>query len=684
MVSGKITERARWLRSEIDRHNRLYYVMDAPEISDARYDELMSELLEIEKNHPELAEADSPTKRVGGPPRDEFSRVVHRVPMLSLDNAFSAEDLRAFCRRTLGQWEAGELCCELKIDGLAVTLTYEDGIFRNGATRGDGNEGEDVTANLLTVQTLPLRLHEEHSGILEVRGEVFMTREAFAALNERREEEGQPLFANPRNAAAGSLRQLDPGVTKRRNLDIFVYQAADPEAMGAKSHYEMLQMLRLWGFPVQGTEELCSSIEQVETYIATWNEKRHTLPYATDGVVVKIDELALRTKLGSTTRAPRWAIAWKYPPEEKQTTVSDILVSVGRTGALTPIAVLEPVRISGSVVKRASLHNADEVERKDIRVKDTVLVRKAGEIIPEIVKVVSRDDAAGSRPFEMPATCPVCGSAVVRLPGEAAHRCPNRSCPAQLREGLIHFASRSGMDIQGLGEKVVEALLETGTVSGLADVYSLTPEMIEDIRLAGEKSERKLGRKSAEAIVRSIEASKNRPLSNLLAALGIRFAGARVAGILADGFGDIDALSAADAGKLAAIEGIGPVIAASVVTFFADEANRETIEKLRSAGVRLSEEKTRKGENGPWSGVSIVFTGELERATRKEAETVARVLGAATPSSVSARTKWLVCGASPGSKLQKARSLGVEILDEATFWSMARQAGYRSDQASEV
>ncbi|MEA3507423.1 MAG: NAD-dependent DNA ligase LigA [Synergistota bacterium] len=683
-MSGTIAERAKWLRSEIDRHNRLYYVMDAPEISDARYDELMSELLEIEGSHPELAEADSPTKRVGGSPRDEFSRVVHRVPMLSLDNAFSAEDLRAFCRRTLGEWEAGELCCELKIDGLAVTLTYEDGLFRNGATRGDGNEGEDVTANLLTVHTLPLRLQREHSGLLEVRGEVFMTRKAFAALNEQREEEGQPLFANPRNAAAGSLRQLDPGVTKRRNLDIFVYQAADPEAMGAESHYEMLQMLKLAGFPVQGNEELCSSIEQVEKYIATWNEKRHTLPYATDGVVVKIDELVLRKKLGSTTRAPRWAIAWKYPPEEKQTTVSDILVSVGRTGVLTPIVVLEPVRISGSVVKRASLHNADEVKRKDVRVKDTVLVRKAGEIIPEIVKVVSRDDAAGSRPFTMPATCPVCGSAVVRLPGEAAHRCPNRSCPAQLREGLLHFASRSGMDIQGLGEKVVEALLETGTVSGLADLYSLTPDMIEDIRLAGEKNERKLGRKTAESIVRSIEASKNRPLSNLLAALGIRFAGARVAGILADNFGDIDALSAADVETLAAIEGIGPVIAASVVTFFADEANRETIEKLRSAGVQLSEEKTRNGENGPWSGVSIVFTGELERATRKEAEMVARLLGALTPSSVSSKTGWLVCGASPGSKLQKARSLGVEILDEATFWSMARQAGYRSDQASEV
>ncbi len=684
MVSGTIAERAKWLRSEIDRHNCLYYVMDAPEISDVRYDELMSELLDIEKSHPELAEADSPTKRVGGPPRDEFSRVVHRVPMLSLDNAFRAEDLRAFCRRTLGEWEAGELCCELKIDGLAVTLTYEDGIFRNGATRGDGNEGEDVTANLLTVHPLPLRLQGEHSGFLEVRGEVFMTRNAFAALNEQREEEGQPLFANPRNAAAGSLRQLDPGVTKRRNLDIFIYQAADPEAMGAESHYEMLHMLKLWGFPVQGNEKLCSSIEQVEKYIATWNEKRHTLPYATDGVVVKIDELALRKKLGSTTRAPRWAIAWKYPPEEKQTTVSDILVSVGRTGALTPIAVLEPVRISGSVVKRASLHNADEIKRKDVRVKDTVLVRKAGEIIPEIVKVVSRDDAAGSRPFTMPATCPVCGSAVVRLPGEAAHRCPNRSCPAQLREGLLHFASRSGMDIQGLGEKVVEALLETGMVSGLADLYSLTPDTIEDIRLAGEKNERKLGRKTAESIVRSIEASKNRPLSNLLAALGIRFAGARVAGTLADGFGGIDALSGANAETLAAIEGIGPVIAASVVTFFADETNRETIEKLRSAGVQLSEKKTRNGKNGPWSGVSIVFTGELERATRKEEETVARLLGALTPSSVSSKTGWLVCGASPGSKLQKARSMGVEILDEATFWSMARQDGNRGDQTSEV
>jgi DNA ligase (NAD+) len=650
------------LRREIARHDVLYYVKDSPEIADDEYDALMRRLIDLENTFPSLVTENSPTRRVGGSPRKEMVRVPHSVPMLSLENAFSEEEVLAFTDRVSRGLDGRfpEMVCELKIDGLAVSLLYRDGEFVRGTTRGDGRVGEEVTENLRTIRSLPRTLRVDVEGLLEVRGEVLMKKEDFEALNREREEAEEPLFANPRNAAAGSLRQLDPRITRSRRLGIFLYQVVRPEERGLRTQWEVLRWLEECGFPVQGTERVCPSPEAVRGFIEEYREKRHQLPYGTDGVVLKVNNLAHWQTLGETSKSPRWAIAFKYPPEEKATRVVDILVSVGRTGALTPVALLEPIPLSGTVVQRASLHNADEVARKDIRIGDRVIVRKAGEIIPEIVRVEAHLREGNESPFSMPSKCPVCGASVVRLPEEVAIRCPNRSCPAQIREGIRHFGSRSGMDIRGLGEKVIEQLVEQGLVKDIADLFSLPLEPLVSIE--------RMGHKSASNLLAAIEACKTKPLSRLLSALGIRYVGPKAAEILAEATGSMGKLSASTLEELSALEGIGPRIGASVLSFFQDSHNLAMVEKLEKAGVNMRQ--PRKGllrSGGPLEGKKIVFTGEMSSMSRSEAQALVKEHGGIPVESVSARTDLVVVGENPGSKARKALELGLKVIDEKTF-----------------
>lgn len=654
------------LRREIEKYDYYYYVLDSPLITDEEYDALYRQLLELEKRFPELVTPDSPTQRVGGRPRDEFRKVVHEVPMLSMDDVFSIEELRNFVNRVYKILEREvDFTAELKIDGVAVALVYEDGRFVLGATRGDGRTGEDVTDNLRTIKSLPLRLREPIPGRLEVRGEVYMTKEDFAVLNKAREEEGEQLFANPRNAAAGSLRQLDPNVTAKRRLRLFVYQVVNPQIYDISSQYQALTWLREKGFPTQGNERLCKNFDELVGYIDEWQDKRHTLSYATDGVVVKVDDLLTYDILGTTAKSPRWQVAFKYPAEEKRTRLLGIEVSVGRTGVLTPVAILEPVRLSGTLVQRASLHNEDEIRRLDVRIGDFVYVRKAGEIIPEVVRVDFSARTSREVPFSMPQNCPVCGAEVVRLMGEVAHRCPNRSCPAQLKEAIRHFASRDAMDIKGLGEKIVEQLVDKKLVAGFADLYKLTKEDLISLE--------RMGPKSAENLINAINNSKNRPLFRLIYALGIRYVGLRTAEILAKKFKSMDRLMRASVEELSEIPGIGPQIASSIVAFFGDEKNVATINELAKIGINMAEEKE-EPTYGPWEGWRIVFTGELERASRSEAEEIAKSLGAIPTSSVSRNIAMVVVGSNPGSKFAKAQELGVKIVDEQTFWKLVEEA----------
>lgn len=670
---------AQKLREEIARHNYLYYVLDSPEIEDDAYDALLRRLAEIEKAFPELAVHDSPTSRIGGEPRSEFKKVRHEEPMLSLDNALNLEELGSFYSRletSLGEKNVPVLC-EPKIDGLAVSLIYEEGHFINGSTRGDGFVGEDVTTNLRTIRSLPLVLRHPAPGHLEVRGEVLMMKKDFLELNRQREEEGEPPFANPRNAAAGSLRQLDPAITASRRLRIFLYHIVNATQIGIQTQEELLAWLKEAGFPVQPFQRLCKSFNEIREFIEFWDLKRFENPYVTDGVVVKLNNLTQREVLGNTSRAPRWAIAFKFPPEEKLSRILDIEVTVGRTGVLTPTAILEPVFLSGTTVQRASLHNEDNIRRKDIRVGDYVWVRKAGEIIPEIVRVEKSKRTGKELPFIMPSTCPVCGSLVVHLPGEVAIRCPNRSCPAQLKEGILHFASRSGMDIRGLGEKIAEQLVERGLVRDLADLYTLDEKKLLSLD--------RMGVKSAQNLLSSIEQSKKRPLSALLTALGIRYVGPRIASILANQFKDLDSLKKASLETLSAIEGIGPTIAASIVAFFKDPHNLETVSRLETYGVVTkmtdSAEGNQKEKIGaPLKGLKFVFTGELNKMSRSEAERIVQLMGGETPSSVSSKTSYVVVGENPGSKLQKAMELGIKILDETAFWQLLKEAGWEAEE----
>ncbi|MCX7780670.1 MAG: NAD-dependent DNA ligase LigA [Negativicutes bacterium] len=655
------------LKRLLSYHSHRYYVLDAPEISDAEFDRLMQRLIVLEAAYPALVSPDSPTQRVGAAPAEGFARVAHHAPMLSLANAFSDDDLRAFDTRVkngLGTQQV-EYVVELKIDGLAVNLLYENGRLIRGATRGDGQYGEDVTANIRTIRSVPLSLLGHGVDIpplMEVRGEVYLPRREFDRLNELRSAAGEPIFANPRNAAAGSLRQLNPQVTAERALDIFVYGIGWREGLPAVTHAETIKYLCKLGFKTNPHYRLCATIDEVIEYCASWSEKRVDLPYDIDGLVIKVNSLAGQETLGATAKDPRWAIAYKFPAEQATTIVEDIIIRVGRTGVLTPTAVLRPVRVSGSTVSRATLHNQDYIREKDIRIGDTVIIHKAGEVIPEVVAVIPSRRSGAERIFTMPSVCPDCGGEVVRQSGEAAHKCMNPGCPALLREGLIHFVSRDAMNIEGLGPAVLQSLLEAGLIKDAADLYYLKEEDIAGLE--------RMGTKSAANLVSAIAASKEAGLSRLLFALGIRFVGAKAASLIAKHYGDIEALRTATVEELMTIEEIGPKIAESVVGFFREPNTWRLIEKLKKAGVKTTEEKPAADAPQPFAGKTFVLTGSLSGMTRSEAEAAIARLGGKASSSVSKKTDYLIAGAEAGSKLAKAQELGITILDEAAFMAM--------------
>lgn len=658
--------RAKELREEINHHNYLYHVLDSPQITDTRFDALMKELLELERKYPRLVTPDSPTQRVGGQPRKGFKTVSHRVPMLSLGNAFDEYELRDFDRRVKSviTGEKVEYVTELKIDGLAVSLLYEDGLFVQGATRGDGETGEDITENLKTVRSIPLRLKDNIT--LEVRGEVYMPKSSFAQLNKNREETGKPLFANPRNAAAGSLRQLDPAVTASRNLSIFVYGIGYTGTEAFETHHQLLNFLAKQGFRVNPHFQLCADIEEVISYCQIWKDRRFDLEYSMDGMVIKVNSFRQQENLGTTIKNPRWAIAFKFPPEEATTRIKKIILKVGRTGVLTPTAILEPVRIAGTTVSRATLHNEDYIEAKDIRIGDTVVVHKAGDIIPEVVEVKKDLRTGSERPFKMPSECPECGADVIRQEGEAATRCTGAACPAQVREGLIHFASRGAMDITGLGPALINQLVDAGLVKDITDLYRLRKEDLLQLQRMGEKSSRNL--------LQAIDDSRRNPLHRLIFGLGIRHVGERAARLLAGKFSSIDNLMRASKEELTAISEIGPTIAESVTTFFAQQQNREIIRKLQEAGVNTrsdNEETSRSGR--PLKGKTFVLTGTLQGLTRNEAREKIESLGGKVSSSVSKKTDYLVAGENPGSKYEKAQKLGTTILDEEGLSALLKE-----------
>jgi DNA ligase (NAD+) len=652
------------LREQIRYHNDRYYALDEPEISDAEYDELVGRLLALEAEHPELITEDSPTQRPGG--AVTFSPVAHLVPMLSLDNAFDLDDLAAWGKRLERLVpEPVAFVGEPKLDGLAISLVYERGHLVRAATRGDGVTGEDVTANVLTIGAVPRRLRlPSPPDVVEVRGEVFMPLEAFADLNRRQGEADKRLFANPRNAAAGSLRQLDPQITAGRNLAVFCYGtgALDPDP-GVTTHWELLQWLRRAGVPVNDRIERFETLDGVHEFAAAMLESRHDLGYEIDGAVIKVDDLGQRRRLGSTSKAPRWAIAFKFPPEEKTTVLERIFVSIGRTGRATPFASLTPVFVGGSTVARATLHNEDEVARKDVREGDTVVVRKAGDVIPEVVAPVESLRPAEAVPWRFPECCPVCNGPLVRLEGEADRYCVNLECPAQRVQRIFHFASRGAMDIEGLGEKLCTQLSEQNLVADVADLYSLTLETLTGLD--------RLALKSATNLAEAIEASKKRPLAKLLVGLGIRHVGPTAAIALAAELGHMDRIEEAGADELVEVEGIGPTIAESIVQFFSEDRNRTVIEKLRAAGVNLEgpprPAAAAEGGTRPLAGLTFVLTGGLSGRTREEAGAALEALGAKVAGSVSKKTSYVVAGANAGSKLAKAESLGVAVLDEAAL-----------------
>lgn len=672
MATEQVRKRVEWLRAELNKHNYLYYVQDAPEISDAEYDELMRELQSLEEAYPELRSADSPTQRVGGKPAAEFATVTHARPLLSLSNGYDEKDLREFDRRIkrLAGMEHMEYVAELKIDGLTVALTYEDGVFVQGATRGDGFQGEEITANIKTIRSIPLRLQQMVPGRLLVRGEVYMKKEDFEDLNRLRETAGEPLFANPRNAAAGSLRQLDAKITASRRLDAFFYDLVlweGTEAIPPASQWQVLETLRHWGFKVNPHSRVCKNIEEVIEFCHQWTETRDELPYEIDGIVIKANSLRLQEELGATAKAPRAKIAYKFPAQEVTTTVRAIEVSVGRTGALTPLAILDPVRVAGSTVSRATLHNEDYIREKEIMIGDTVVIRKAGDVIPEVVRVIKERRTGQEQPFTMPVQCPVCQASVYREPGEAVARCQGSACPAQLKERIIHFASRDAMNIEGLGPAIVNLLVEEGIIKDQADLYSLQYEDL--IRL------KRFGDKSAKKLLQAIAASKENPLPRLIFALGIRHVGAEVARKLALHFRSLDALFHASREELVSLPEVGEVIAESIIYYAREEQNRELIEKLRQAGLNftMAQQDTEEGTR-PLTGMTFVLTGSLKSLTRSEAEELLRELGARPASSVSKNTNYLVVGADPGSKYEKALKLGVQVLTEDQFQALIKKA----------
>jgi DNA ligase (NAD+) len=649
-VPAAARRRVEELRGELRRHERLYYVENRPEITDAEFDGLMRELQELEAAHPELASPDSPTRRVGGEPADGFATVEHVAPMLSLENAYSWEEAQAWLARNtrlLGREPRG-FVAELKIDGLSIALRYENGALVRGATRGDGMRGEDVTGNVRTIRTVPLRIAEE--GPLEVRGEVYYSKKAFAKVNADREAEGEPLFANPRNAAAGTMRLLDSRITAKRRLDAWLYAVAEAAPMPA-TQSDALARLEALGFPVNPHRARCESFEDVRRFVEEWSEKRHDLDFETDGVVIKVDDRALQQDLGSTAKSPRWALAYKYPAEEATTVVREIGLNVGRTGAMTPVAFFDPVLLGGTTVKKATLHNYEDLARKDVRVGDTVVVEKGGDVIPKVVRVVLEKRPSDAPPFVMPTHCPVCGDPAAREEDEVVLRCVNPACPAVVREALRHFCGRRAMNIEGLGEKLVDQLVTAGMLTDVSSIYDLKAEDLAELDRWGEKS--------ASNLLAEIEKSKANEPARLIYALGIRHVGEKAARILADHFGSLDALAAASAEELEAADEVGPNTAAAVRAYFAHPKHRELLDRLRAHGVRLEGPRRRRADTGPLAGKTVVLTGTLPDISREDAGARLEAAGAKVSGSVSKKTDYVVVGESAGSKLEKARSLGV-------------------------
>ncbi|HHT48193.1 MAG TPA: NAD-dependent DNA ligase LigA [Firmicutes bacterium] len=670
MSKAEAEKRISELRRELNHHNYLYYVLDQPEISDAEYDRMLRELMELEAKYPQLVTADSPTQRVGGAPAAGFQTVAHRVPLLSLNNAFSEQELRDFNQRIMRASERTNVTldyvAELKIDGLTVALTYQDGVLVQGATRGDGVTGEDITANIKTIRTIPLRLRGNPPGQVIVRGEVYMKQADFAELNRIRQEQGEALFANPRNAAAGSLRQLDPKITAARRLDAFFYDLLWWEGTEATpgTQWEAINQLKEWGFKVNPESVLCDSFEAVIAFCRRWQEERHSLPYEIDGIVVKLNSLAAQAELGATAKAPRSKVAFKFPAAEVETKVEEIMINVGRTGALTPLALLTPVQVSGSLVSRATLHNEDYIREKEIRIGDTVLLRKAGDVIPEIVRVVKEKRTGEEREFQFPTVCPVCGSSVYREKGEAVARCQGASCPAQLREFILHFASRPAMNIEGLGPSIINLLLEKEMIRDPADLYTLKYEELLTLERFGEKSARNL--------LAAIERSKTVPFARVLFALGIRHVGAEMARRLAQSFLSIDRLLKATKEELMAVADVGEAIAESVIRYAGEKQNQRLVEKLSKAGLQMAVAPEASAAGLPLAGKTFVLTGALTALTRSAAEEAIRRLGGKAGSAVSRQTDYVVVGQDPGSKYQKAQQLGVAILSEEEFLSLLR------------
>ncbi len=662
----KILERVRRLRNEINRHNHAYYVLDDPEVSDAEYDRLFDELAALEETYPELVTPESPTQRVGAAPLEAFETVRHSLPMLSLSKATSEEEFLDFHRRVKElsglKDEEIQYTVEPKFDGLAVELVYQNGIFRLGATRGDGIVGEDVTLNLRTVKSIPLRLlGDAPPELLEVRGEVIMNKKDFAALNRQREKAGQPLFANPRNAAAGSVRQLDPRITSTRPLNLFAYGIGRVVGKVLESHWESLLFLKRLGFRISEHARICNSVEEVIEYHRRILEQRDDLPYEIDGFVIKVNAFSVQQRLGELSRSPRWAVAWKFPAQQATTRVRDVVVSVGRTGSLTPVAVLEPVRVGGVEVSRASLHNEDEVRKKDVRIGDTVVIQRAGDVIPEVVKVVTSERKGNEREFTMPDRCPVCGSRVERPEGEAIHRCTGFACPAQIKENLAHFVSKGAMNIDGLGRRLLEQMVDKGIIKDPADLYFLDKEALMKMD--------RMGDKLAENLLSAIAGSRAPDLASLIYALGIRNVGYHLARVLAKHFKSIDNLAEQGLEELTRVHEIGPIVAKSLYNFFRNPTNLGILEKMKKGGVKFPVEEARETE-APLAGKTFVLTGGLDTLTRDEARDLIEAQGGRVSASVSKKTDFVIAGRDPGSKLDKARKLGVDILNEAEFKKM--------------
>ncbi|MCM6871362.1 NAD-dependent DNA ligase LigA [Enterococcus faecium] len=659
MTIDEAAKRAEELRTRLNQWSREYYVEDKPTVEDYVYDKEYAELVAIEEQYPDLITSDSPTQRVGGKVLEGFEKVIHDIPLYSLNDVFSKEELIAFDQRV--QKAVGRVvdyCCELKIDGLSVSLRYEDGNFVRGATRGDGTVGENITENLKTVRSVPIKLKEPMN--IEVRGECFMPKRSFVQLNQDREAEGKDIFANPRNAAAGSLRQLDSKITAKRNLDTFLYTVADFGPMEAKTQYDALEELEKIGFHTNREKRLCHSIDEVWAYIEEYHDKRVDLPYEIDGIVIKVNEFSLQDQLGFTVKAPRWATAYKFPPEEVETLIENIEWTVGRTGVVTPTAIMTPVRVAGTTVSRASLHNGDYIKLKDIRLKDTVLIYKAGDIIPEVSQVVLDKRPKDSEEYQLPTHCPVCGSELVHLDEEVALRCINPKCPAQMKEGLNHFVSRNAMNIDGLGPRVLEQMYDKKLVADVADLYKLTEEELLTLD--------KIKEKSANNILTAIDNSKDNSVERLIFGLGIRHVGAKAAKNLAEHFGDLETLSRSDYESIIALDTIGDIIADSVVTYFSNEEVHELMNELKQAGVNFEYKGLRSTQlqevESPFKEKTVVLTGKLTRLTREEAKETIENLGGKVTGSVSKKTDIVVAGEDAGSKLTKAQELGIEVWTE--------------------